>query len=182
MTQLRTSERMPGQSLTSCSTSPDCMRLSSFFASSTGPGQVAPRTSSTAWGETRRKSPARADTVGELLEAGFSGVLARRLANVVGDGASAEEARAAVKAALARELRSMSSDADIIDRGGVYALVGPTGVGKTTTTAKLAARCVVRHGAEKLALITTDGYRIGAQEQLRIYTESAGNAGRGPIH
>ncbi len=122
-----------------------------------------------AWGETRRKAPARADTVGELLEAGFSGVLARRLADVVADGASAEEARAAVKAALARELRSMSSDADIIDRGGVYALVGPTGVGKTTTTAKLAARCVVRHGADKLALITTDGYRIGAQEQLRIY-------------
>ena len=122
-----------------------------------------------AWGETRRKAPARADTIGELLEAGFSGVLARRLADVVGDGATAEEARAAVKAALARELRSMSSDADIIDRGGVYALVGPTGVGKTTTTAKLAARCVVRHGADKLALITTDGYRIGAQEQLRIY-------------
>ena len=47
--------------------------------------------------------------------------------------------------------------------------MGPTGVGKTTTTAKIAARCVVRHGAEKLALITTDGYRIGAQEQLRIY-------------
>ena len=122
-----------------------------------------------AWGETRRKAPARADIVGELLEAGFSGALARRLATVVGEDASADEARAAVKNALARELRAMSSDADIIDRGGVYALVGPTGVGKTTTTAKLAARCVVRHGADKLALITTDGYRIGAQEQLRIY-------------
>ena len=56
-----------------------------------------------------------------------------------------------------------------IDRGGVYAIVGPTGVGKTTTTAKLAARCVVRYGADRLALLTTDGYRIGAQEQLRIY-------------
>jgi flagellar biosynthesis protein FlhF len=51
----------------------------------------------------------------------------------------------------------------------VYALVGPTGVGKTTTTAKLAARCVLRHGASKVALVTTDGYRIGAHEQLRIY-------------
>lgn len=132
-------------------------------------GLIERQLSGFAWGETRRNAPARADIVGELLEAGFSGVLARRLADVVGEGASAEEARAAVKAALARELRSMSSDADIIDRGGVYALVGPTGVGKTTTTAKLAARCVVRHGADKLALITTDGYRIGAQEQLRIY-------------
>ncbi|MCC4115298.1 flagellar biosynthesis protein FlhF [Aromatoleum toluclasticum] len=122
-----------------------------------------------AWGETRRKAPARADIVGELLEAGFSGVLARRLAEAVEEEASPEDARAAVKNALARDLRAVASDADIVDRGGVYALVGPTGVGKTTTTAKLAARCVVRHGAERLALITTDGYRIGAQEQLRIY-------------
>jgi flagellar biosynthesis protein FlhF len=55
-------------------------------------------------------------------------------------------------------------------------LVGPTGVGKTTTTAKLAARCVVRHGAEKVALLTTDGYRIGAHEQLRIYGRILGIA------
>ena len=122
-----------------------------------------------AWGEARRNAPARADIVGELLEAGFSAPLARRLAGAVADDASTENARVAVRNALGRELRVKSSDADIIDRGGVYALVGPTGVGKTTTTAKLAARCVVRHGAEKLALITTDGYRIGAQEQLRIY-------------
>lgn len=122
-----------------------------------------------AWSETRRKAPARADIVGELLEAGFSGVLARSLAEAVNDDASIVEARAVVRNALARQLRAVPTDADIIDRGGVYALVGPTGVGKTTTTAKLAARCVLRHGAEKVALITTDGYRIGAQEQLRIY-------------
>ena len=64
---------------------------------------------------------------------------------------------------------TIGSDNDIVDRGGVYALVGPTGVGKTTTTAKLAARCVLRHGPSKVALVTTDGYRIGAHEQLRIY-------------
>ena len=122
-----------------------------------------------AWGETRRNAPARAEIVGELLEAGFAGLTARRLAEAVPEHASAEDARNAVGKALARELRTVTSDADVIDRGGVFALVGPTGVGKTTTTAKLAARCVVRHGAEKVALITTDGYRIGAQEQLRIY-------------
>jgi signal recognition particle GTPase len=60
----------------------------------------------------------------------------------------------------------MGGDDDIVDRGGVFALVGPTGVGKTTTTAKLAARCVVRHGADKLALITTDSYRIGASRTI----------------
>ena len=57
----------------------------------------------------------------------------------------------------------------LLAQGGVYALMGPTGVGKTTTTAKLAARCVMRFGADKLALVTTDSYRIGAYEQLRIY-------------
>jgi Mrp family chromosome partitioning ATPase len=59
-------------------------------------------------------------------------------------------------------------------KGGVFALVGPTGVGKTTSTAKLAARCVMRHGPEKLALITTDAYRIGGHEQLRIYGKILG--------
>ncbi|HRP98172.1 MAG TPA: flagellar biosynthesis protein FlhF [Rhodocyclaceae bacterium] len=132
-------------------------------------GMIERQLAGFAWGEARRNAPARATILGELLEAGFSGQFARQLAEAVPDGASLDEARDSVRAALARDLRAMSSDADLIDQGGVYALVGPTGVGKTTTTAKIAARCVVRHGAEKLALITTDGYRIGAQEQLRIY-------------
>jgi flagellar biosynthesis protein FlhF len=68
-----------------------------------------------------------------------------------------------------RHLVTAGTENDIIERGGVYAIVGPTGVGKTTTTAKLAARGVVRHGADRVALLTTDTYRIGAHEQLRIY-------------
>ena len=123
-----------------------------------------------AWGQASSRSPARAEIVGELLEAGFAGPLARQLAEQVPDDETdIELARQSVRHALTRNLRALSCDADLIDRGGVYALVGTTGVGKTTTTAKIAARCVVRHGAEKLAMITTDGYRIGAQEQLRIY-------------
>ncbi|MDY0013347.1 MAG: flagellar biosynthesis protein FlhF [Rhodocyclaceae bacterium] len=122
-----------------------------------------------AWGETRRQAPTQAQVLGEMLEAGFSATLARELAAEIPEEAPPADARTAVKNALNRRLPARATDADIIDRGGVYALVGPTGVGKTTTTAKLAARCVVRHGAEKLALITTDGYRIGAHEQLKIY-------------
>jgi len=132
-------------------------------------GMIERQLAAFAWGDTRRNAPGRAEVLGELLDAGFSTRLARKLVECVDDTYSADEARAAVRAALGRDLRAMSSDADLIDRGGVYALVGPTGVGKTTTTAKIAARCVVRHGADKIALITTDGYRIGAQEQLRIY-------------
>lgn len=122
-----------------------------------------------AWGEMSRNSPVRTQIMGELLEAGFSAMMARELTEGFSGGVSAQEARKAIRQRLERELRLIDSDADIIDRGGVYAIVGPTGVGKTTTTAKLAARCVVRHGADKLALITTDSYRIGAHEQLRIY-------------
>jgi flagellar biosynthesis protein FlhF len=61
-----------------------------------------------------------------------------------------------------------------MERGGVFALMGPTGVGKTTTTAKLAARCVMRFGASKVALLTTDSYRIGGHEQLRIFGKILG--------
>ena len=122
-----------------------------------------------AWGEMARVAPGRTRLIGDLLEAGFSAVLARELAEEVPEDEAPEEAHRLLQIALDQRFRSMASDVDIIDRGGVYALVGPTGVGKTTTTAKLAARCVVRHGADKLALITTDGYRIGAHEQLRIY-------------
>jgi flagellar biosynthesis protein FlhF len=132
-------------------------------------GMIERQLAAFAWGDTRRNAPGAAEVLGELLDAGFPTRLARKLVESVDEAHSADEARNVVRNTLGRDLRAMSSDADLIDRGGVFALVGPTGVGKTTTTAKIAARCVMRHGADKIALITTDGYRIGAQEQLRIY-------------
>jgi flagellar biosynthesis protein FlhF len=122
-----------------------------------------------AWGEMARDTPVRALLLGEMIEAGFSGQLARRLVQDLPEDMNLADGRKWLKAAVNRRLRTLPTESDFIDRGGVYAIVGPTGVGKTTTTAKLAARCVVRYGADRLALLTTDGYRIGAQEQLRIY-------------
>jgi len=61
------------------------------------------------------------------------------------------------------------ADHDFLDAGGIVALVGSTGVGKTTSVAKLAARYVLRHGQRHVALVTTDSYRIGAHEQLMTY-------------
>ncbi len=58
---------------------------------------------------------------------------------------------------------------DYIDRGGMIAFVGPTGVGKTTSIGKLAARYVLQHGSAGLALVTTDTYRIAAHEQLKTF-------------
>lgn len=131
-----------------------------------------------AWGEMARNAPGHAVLLAEMLDAGFSGLLARRLMDEMPSDMEAEEGRRWLKTAINRRLRTPANDADLVDRGGVYALVGPTGVGKTTTTAKLAARCVVRHGADRLALLTTDGYRIGAHEQLRIYGRILGV----PVH
>ena len=54
----------------------------------------------------------------------------------------------------------------MLDQGGIFAFIGPTGVGKTTTMAKLAARYVMKHGTQNLGLITTDAYRVGGYEQL----------------
>jgi flagellar biosynthesis protein FlhF len=122
-----------------------------------------------AWGETARTEPVKTEVLRQMLDSGFSPQLARELLDDLPQELDARQAQAWAKGAADRALRTLGSDHDIIERGGVFALVGPTGVGKTTTTAKLAARCVLRHGAHKLALVTTDGYRIGAHEQLRIY-------------
>lgn len=122
-----------------------------------------------AWGEASRSEPVKTDVLRQMLDSGFSPQFSRDLLTDLPHDMDASQAMAWVKGAADRSLFTIGNDGDIVDRGGVYALVGPTGVGKTTTTAKLAARCVLRHGPSKVALVTTDGYRIGAHEQLRIY-------------
>lgn len=122
-----------------------------------------------AWTDLSRRDPAKVAALQTLLTAGFSGELARRLTEPMPDGMDEQEGNRWLVSEINRSLLTAGSDNDIVERGGVYAIVGPTGVGKTTTTAKLAARGVVRHGADRVALLTTDTYRIGAHEQLRIY-------------
>lgn len=122
-----------------------------------------------AWTDLSRRDPAKVSALQTLLTAGFSGELARRLTEPMPDGIDEQEGSRWLVSEINRNLQTAGGDNDIVERGGVYAIVGPTGVGKTTTTAKLAARGVVRHGADRVALLTTDTYRIGAHEQLRIY-------------
>lgn len=128
------------------------------------------------------RGPVRRNLVSRLLDAGFSAGFAQRLlgpsAHIPDMQNDEKQAMAHVHRLLAENLETIESEDEILEKGGIYALVGPTGVGKTTTTAKLAARCVVRHGADKLALLTTDGYRIGGHEQLRIYGKILGV----PVH
>ena len=128
-----------------------------------------------AWSSDQQKrEPAKSSVLREMLAAGFSPSLARYMIERLPAGASHQGGMDWIKSVLVRNLATIGNENEILEKGGVYALVGPTGVGKTTTTAKLAARCVMRHGPGKLALITTDGYRIGGYEQLRIYGKILG--------
>jgi flagellar biosynthesis protein FlhF len=95
--------------------------------------------------------------------------LAQHTARALPPGLELNAALRLAKAQLQRELPIGAAADGLVERGGVYALVGPTGVGKTTTVAKIAAECALRFGPEQVALVTTDTYRIGAIDQLRIY-------------
>ena len=133
-------------------------------------GQLA----SFAWGEIGRRQPAKLELMRRLLAAGFSPVLARQLLEKMPANFDSNQGLHWLKSALVNNLRVVSKGRDLVNEGGVYALVGPTGVGKTTTVAKLAARCTLKFGANQVALITTDSFRIGAHEQLRIYGKILG--------
>ena len=122
------------------------------------------------WSDMQHRDPQRTELLRSLLNAGFSPALSRQLLEKM----PAEADISWVRQVLGNNLRVAAQEEDVIVRGGVVALIGPTGVGKTTTTAKLAARAVVRYGADKVALLTTDSYRIGAHEQLRIYGKILG--------
>ena len=126
------------------------------------------------WTSQAKREPVKSTVLREMLAAGFSASLSRFLIDKMPQAATQESAMKWIKSILERNLATVDNENEMIERGGVFALVGPTGVGKTTTTAKLAARCVMRHGPGKLALITTDGYRIGGYEQLRIYGKILG--------
>ena len=136
-------------------------------------GLLTQQFESLAWNESLRKRPLRGVLLRELLGAGFGAALSRGITERLPDDYSETQSRQWLLDELSRNISCQASP-DIVDQGGVYALVGPTGAGKTTTAAKLAARCVMKHGAQGLGLITTDNYRIGAQDQLRIYGKILG--------
>jgi flagellar biosynthesis protein FlhF len=137
-------------------------------------GQMESQLAELSWGASQQRDPQKSSVLRELLAAGFSATLARYLVEKMPAGKDEADAMRWIKTVLQRNLTTMADEDEMLSKGGVFALVGPTGVGKTTTTAKLAARCVMRHGPEKLALITTDAYRIGGHEQLRIYGKILG--------
>lgn len=118
-----------------------------------------------AWGNVRQQQPMQANLWRKLTQLGLPASICEELLALVADEPDARKAWRMLLAHLAHQVPVMPGE--IIDRGGVFALVGPTGAGKTTTLGKLAARYVLKHGSQHVALVTMDTYRIGAHEQLR---------------
>jgi flagellar biosynthesis protein FlhF len=128
--------------------------------------------SSLAWNDYARRRPGRAQVLRNLSRLGVAPDVAAPIADQLEDGDAREHAWQLPLRILAESL-PMAGDR-LLESGGIAAFVGPTGVGKTTTIAKLAARYAMRHGAEGIALVTTDCYRIGAEEQLATYARILG--------
>ncbi len=139
-------------------------------------GMIEERFGALAFMEKLQRQPAQARLTQKLIDCGFSPALIRKLAQGMGPEVTDEMTWAAH--VLERNLFSADREPSLEDQGGVYALVGATGVGKTTTTAKLAAAFATRYGASHLGLITLDAYRVGAHEQLRAYGRILGV----PVH
>jgi flagellar biosynthesis protein FlhF len=141
------------------------------------------------WFDTARRRPSQMRLLRLLLARQFSPVLSKSLCDLLPMDFSDSQADHWLRQTLARTLAGFHSDASpastpaattdsLFDKGGVFALTGPTGVGKTTTVAKIAAQYAMQHGAAQVALITADVYRIGAQEQLRSFGQMLGV----PVH
>jgi len=114
-----------------------------------------------------KDTPVRAAALEELAEYGCETALARSIVSCIPTDADSRRARGLLFATLAKSLTVCEREP--IENGGVIALIGPTGVGKTTTLAKLAARYARLHSARDVAIVTTDTYRVGAREQLYTY-------------
>jgi flagellar biosynthesis protein FlhF len=125
------------------------------------------------WGNIQQGNSQITEVVKHLLNSGFSPKLCAEISQNLPENLSLahliKNAREQVKCMI-----KTSHAFDTFDRGGVFAFIGPTGVGKTTTVAKIAARCVLRYGRNQVALLTTDTYRIGAQEQLKTFAKILG--------
>lgn len=118
-----------------------------------------------AWGQINQQQPRQASLWRRLTQLGLPAELSQSLLRLVADEPNTRQAWRMLLAHLSHSIPVMRDE--LIEAGGVLALVGPTGSGKTTTLGKLAARYVLKHGSQHVALVTMDTYRIGAHEQLR---------------
>jgi flagellar biosynthesis protein FlhF len=129
--------------------------------------------SAKAWQDIQTHSKAKAEALRVMLNSGFSSQLCDELMQLVQESPEAPPVMDQLQVLLESRVQTLDP-MSVFDPGGIFAFIGPTGVGKTTAIAKIAARCVLRYGREQLALLTTDTFRIGAQEQLKVYAKIIG--------
>ena len=128
-----------------------------------------------AWGEMQEHASDVAEALRLMLHAGFSPEVSGELVDELKRQSPNLNSPVVERLQDLLEQRLHTADAiSMFDRGGTFAFIGSTGVGKTTVTAKIAARCVLRFGRDKVGLLTTDTYRIGAQEQVKTYAKIIG--------
>ncbi|MES2888966.1 MAG: flagellar biosynthesis protein FlhF [Pseudomonadota bacterium] len=139
-------------------------------------GLIEERFGALAFMEKLQRYPTQARLTQKMLDCGFSPALIRKLTASMKPDVVDETVWAAN--VLERNLLTADNQPALEDEGGVFALIGSTGVGKTTTTAKIAAAFATKHGANNLGLVTLDAYRVGAHEQLRAYGRILGV----PVH
>ena len=128
------------------------------------------------WNDKRLRDPEQARVLEELSALDIAPDVAMALAALAPRCTSVDDPSHVPMALLVRHLPVLNDLSSV--SGGVVAVVGPTGAGKTTTIAKLAARWCLQHGSQDLALVSTDAYRIGARDQLMTYARILGT----PMH
>jgi len=122
---------------------------------------------SMSWNDKRLREPLQARVLEELSAVDIAPDVAMKLAVLAPQCTDMKDPSNIPLALLVRHLPVVNKLSTV--NGGIIAVVGPTGAGKTTTIAKLAARWCMQHGSQDLALVSTDAYRIGARDQLRTY-------------
>lgn len=126
------------------------------------------------WLGQAKQNPIQSNMMLKMIRAGYSPTLSRAILERLPEEMDASESVRWVMDVLERNLHTDTDMPALHDEGGVFALIGATGVGKTTTAAKLAGLCARIHGPGSVGLITLDTYRIGAHEQLRAYGKMLG--------
>ena len=135
-------------------------------------GLLLNQLSGMAWESESKYHPTRTRLLQRLIALGLSPLLSKKLCEEVDETKEFDAMWRHALGILSHKLPVI--DNGILKTGGVMALVGPTGVGKTTTIAKFAARYVLQHGKDSVGLITTDNFRVAAHEQLRSYARILG--------
>ena len=127
-----------------------------------------------AWLGQTRQNPIHSNLMLKLLRAGYSPALSRAILERMPETIGAAEAVQWMMEAIRRNIHTGQLELPLFQEGGIYALVGATGVGKTTTAAKLAGLCAEVHGTASVGLITLDTHRVGAHAQLREHARGLG--------